>query len=195
MIEAAPRQSEGTGRAPRAPGPDGRGGRRPRGQGGPRCDALASPRGRSGAGRSPPASERAALRRGDRRGQGPARHHEPTSEDATTGRGGRRIVCAACRAEITGESARVEVTGSHEHHFVNPHGHDFVIGCFAWAPGLVPAGPATERYSWFPGLPWRVAVCSACRAHLGWSFGVPTAFHGLILARLRVLEDQSDGTG
>ena len=112
---------------------------------------------------------------------------------ADTSRGRRRaLLCASCRAPITDLNARAEIAGAHEHHFVNPHGYDFHIGCFARAPGLVPLGAATPHFSWFPGAPWRVARCGGCRVHLGWAYGVPVEFFGIILERLtRGEEDES----
>lgn len=107
----------------------------------------------------------------------------------------RRLRCVACSAPITTEAARTEITGAHEHHFVNPHGHDFHIGCFARAPGISPLGAATLHFSWFPGAPWRVGVCSGCRLHLGWAFGVPVEFFGLIVNRLRVDDDDDANDG
>ncbi len=117
----------------------------------------------------------------------------PVQKRARRGRA-RRLLCASCSAPITTLAARTEITGAHEHHFVNPHGHDFHIGCFARAPGVLPLGAATLHFSWFPGAPWRVGVCGGCRLHLGWAYGVPVEFFGLILNRLRP-EPDDDGRG
>ncbi len=107
--------------------------------------------------------------------------------DAEHGPRGRRLCCAGCGATVTHEGERIVMGGAHEHSFRNPAGLAFDIGCFARAPGCVGSGPSTSEHTWFPGYRWQVALCAACRAHLGWHFrsadGAP--FHGLISARLR----------
>jgi hypothetical protein len=86
---------------------------------------------------------------------------------------------------ITTSAARIEMSGSHDHRFVNPHGFQFHIGCFVDAPGCAPVGPESSYWSWFPGYAWRIEACRACGAHLGWLFrGADGLFHGLILDRL-----------
>lgn len=102
---------------------------------------------------------------------------------------GRAVICLACRARITTESARIEVGGQHRHVCVNPSGIPFDIACFATAPGCVPHGPPESHWSWFEGFEWRVALCGACRAHLGWSFHGDGAFHGLIAGRIATAEE------
>jgi hypothetical protein len=94
--------------------------------------------------------------------------------------------CRACGAAITSTDQRIAVKGRHDHVFFNPHGHVFEIGCFARAPGAVPASPPSAEFSWFPGLAWQVAACAACGAHLGWRFHDDrhSGFFGLILDRL-----------
>jgi hypothetical protein len=104
-----------------------------------------------------------------------------TTRDETREREDEVLRCRACEAEITREDERIEMSGAHAHTFVNPHGHVFEIGCFARAPGCAVLGPGSAFFSWFPGYAWRIAVCSQCRTHLGWSFG---DFWGLILPRL-----------
>ena len=110
-------------------------------------------------------------------------------DDAT--RPSRKLLyCAACGAPITNEEARISAAGSHEHHFSNPFGIQFHVGCYSHAPGCSVLGPAQHADSWFPQHLWRIAVCGACNSHLGWCFehavSVETArFYGLILPRLR----------
>ena len=58
--------------------------------------------------------------------------------------------CAACRAEITTRSAQITVAGQFEHHFFNPAGLVFLIGCFAAAPGCHVVGPASTEFLGFP---------------------------------------------
>jgi hypothetical protein len=96
------------------------------------------------------------------------------------------IVCAACGHRITDETYRMAMAGAHEHTFVNPHGIEHHIACFALAPGCAYAGAPESAFSWFPGFTWQVAVCGQCHAHLGWIFrNAGEQFHGLITSALR----------
>jgi len=99
---------------------------------------------------------------------------------------GQYIYCRQCLGIITHEAERIQVDGSHQHVQTNPHGILFEIGCFQRAEGCTSIGQATDEWSWFPGFSWRVAVCCACLAHVGWRFVSPGGahFHGLILDRL-----------
>lgn len=98
----------------------------------------------------------------------------------------RRLRCAACGHAITDRDAAIALQGGHEHHFVNPHGHAFHVGLYDRAPGVVRVGEPVAFYSWFPGLPWQLVACGACRVHLGWAWGDDVGrFYGLILPRLR----------
>jgi hypothetical protein len=45
-------------------------------------------------------------------------------------------------------------------------------------------GPPTAEASWFPGFVWEVALCAACKTHLGWAFHGESDFLGLVLDRL-----------
>lgn len=102
----------------------------------------------------------------------------------------RWLRCAACRAEVARDDARIAATSgsgtAHEHVFVNPAGLRFRLGCFASAPGARPEGERETVWSWFPGHAWQISVCHACGAHLGWSFHAPSGatFWGLILDHL-----------
>ena len=40
------------------------------------------------------------------------------------------ILCRQCHNIITSPTERIEVQGSHQHNFANPHGIVFEIGCF-----------------------------------------------------------------
>jgi len=95
--------------------------------------------------------------------------------------------CRTCGWAVTSEDQRTAVNGRHNHVFFNPHGQVFEIGCFAQAPGAIPASPSSAEFSWFPGLVWQVAVCAACQVPLGWRFRdvQDSGFFGLILDRLR----------
>lgn len=95
------------------------------------------------------------------------------------------LVCAVCNHHITDDDHRIEMSGSHEHTFVNPGGYQFHIGCFNAAPGCVYLGTTETAFSWFPGWSWQLAACARCRAHLGWIYRLAgEQFHGLILAAL-----------
>lgn len=104
----------------------------------------------------------------------------------------RRLCCAACTHAITDRDAAISVQGGHEHHFVNPHGLAFHVGLFDRAPGCILAGSPVAFFSWFPGLPWRLAACGACHVHLGWAWGDGPQFYGLILPRLRDADRDAD---
>lgn len=102
----------------------------------------------------------------------------------------RRLLCAVCSYPITDPSHRIARNGLHQHELTNPHGMVYRIGCFAVAPGCVQVGPATERWSWFPGFAWRIALCHQCQAHLGWGYRSTDGerFFGLILERLTLAQ-------
>ncbi|WP_045218838.1 cereblon family protein [Desulfonatronum thioautotrophicum] len=116
----------------------------------------------------------------------PGRNPSTLSFDAPGEARQSALRCKACGREVTTEDQRIAVNGRHDHVFFNPHGHVFEIGCFAQAPGAVPASPPCAEFSWFPGLAWQVAACANCGAHLGWYFqdGEVEGFFGLILDRL-----------
>ncbi len=98
----------------------------------------------------------------------------------------RRVLCRECLHPITREQDRTEVHGAHQHTFANPSGIVFTIGCFQFADGCGAAGSPSDEFTWFQGYSWRVAVCTACLAHLGWFFSTASgaAFWGLILDHL-----------
>jgi hypothetical protein len=95
------------------------------------------------------------------------------------------IRCRACGRAIARKNARLEIDGRHVHTFVNPTGHEYTVACFAEAPGCTGAGEDEIFWTWFPGFAWRVALCGACGAHVGWSFrGRTSVFWGLIVDRV-----------
>ena len=97
----------------------------------------------------------------------------------------KRLFCAACRHPITHQDERIIVQGGHEHHFTNPHGISYHIGCFREAAGCAAVGEATTEFTWFSGYAWRIAYCAHCHVHLGWRFQSDADyFHGLIVDRL-----------
>lgn len=96
------------------------------------------------------------------------------------------LLCRQCLFGITRESSRISVNGAHCHTLANPHGIVYEIGCFKTAAGCSPSGRPTIEFSWFPPHSWQVALCGACRSHLGWRFSSTenTVFYGLILDRI-----------
>ncbi|BDQ37897.1 hypothetical protein SYK_22570 [Pseudodesulfovibrio nedwellii] len=102
-----------------------------------------------------------------------------TSEDRT------RLLCKACRSRITRQDLGMEVDGSHRHVFFNPHGEVFELGCFASAKNILPTGPRSDEFTWFPGFEWQVIACTGCLTQLGWRYtGQHGGFFGLIVALL-----------
>ena len=93
--------------------------------------------------------------------------------------------CAGCGAAVANDRDRIPLEGAATRAFVNPAGIEFVIAGFRDAPGCAAYGETSPHWSWFPGFVWRIAVCAACGAHLGWSFtSDKDRFYGLILERL-----------
>lgn len=100
-------------------------------------------------------------------------------------RSGRAWRCAACGATIASDADRMLLEGAESRRCVNPAGIEFVIGGFRDASGCVGYGEVTPDFSWFAGYGWQIALCAACKAHLGWSFTAKAdRFYGLILDRL-----------
>jgi hypothetical protein len=96
------------------------------------------------------------------------------------------LTCAQCGNNVARTSDRIEVNGKHEHTFINPMGVIYRIGCFGAAPGTIEVGQPSDEFAWFRGHLWRIAVCSRCTNHLGWSFTSDSAqFYGLVLENLR----------
>jgi hypothetical protein len=96
------------------------------------------------------------------------------------------LVCAYCAHIITSPDDAIAVDGSATHSLTNPAGITFNIGCFREAPGCSTAGEPTSEFTWFPGFMWSYALCSRCRAHMGWRYqSGMTSFFGLILDNLR----------
>lgn len=101
------------------------------------------------------------------------------------GETGGVLVCRACRARITRRDLAMEVDGSHRHVFFNPAGLVFELGCFASAKNVLPTGPRTDEFTWFPGFEWQAVACASCVSQLGWRYTGPKGgFYGLILTAL-----------
>lgn len=97
------------------------------------------------------------------------------------------LLCIGCRAEVTGDRARIDVAGAHRHRFFNPQRVHYAVACFAPAHGCRAVGGQTGRFTWFAGYSWSVALCRRCGMHLGWRFVSPGGGHrffGLIESRL-----------
>ncbi len=116
----------------------------------------------------------------------PDKRPDAAPEEDTQTQAARRVLCRECLHPVTRERDRTEVHGAHQHTFANPSGIVFTIGCFQFADGCGAAGSPSEEFTWFRGFSWRVAVCTACLAHLGWLFSAASgaAFWGLILDHL-----------
>jgi len=106
---------------------------------------------------------------------------------------GKAVRCAYCKTVITYQGNAESMAGKHVHHFTNPGGFEFTIGCYrkAWCRIV---GVPTLEWSWFNGHSWQYALCNQCQEHLGWFFQNTqdkTSFYGLILDRL-IIEDGSN---
>lgn len=91
--------------------------------------------------------------------------------------------CARCGALITTGRHEMAMNGGHEHVVFNPAGMVFRVVCFRDAPGATHQGAASGLFTWFRGYLWRLALCRACDAHLGWRYegsDQPRIFFGLI---------------
>lgn len=114
------------------------------------------------------------------------RRSSPKSVDERVEAGEHPLVCVACGHRISDEDYRIEMSGAHEHTFVNPGGVMHHIGCFVAAPGCIHLGATESAFSWFPGWTWQIAACARCRAHVGWIYrNAGEQFHGLITAAIR----------
>lgn len=98
----------------------------------------------------------------------------------------RWYLCRGCLNRIARPKDERTVQGRHIHLFANPSGIVYEFRCFAQAAGCVLIGSESSEFTWFVGHRWRIAVCGACRVHLGWKFteGLNPGFFGLICDRL-----------
>lgn len=101
------------------------------------------------------------------------------------------VQCGACGFPISSSDQRIDVSGRHDHHCVNPLGYRFHIGCFGEALGCSISGSPAAADSWFPSFRWQYASCSRCAKHLGWYFqdAEDGYFYGLILNRIIIKSD------
>jgi len=100
---------------------------------------------------------------------------------------GELVYCATCSHVIARKADGCAIGGSHSHHFVNPYGIRFHVGCYHEALGCAISGQPTAADSWFPGFVWRLAACAECRTHLGWYFERSGEyFYGLIVDRIQL---------
>ncbi len=107
-----------------------------------------------------------------------------SEETSTTTEEERWLRCYRCESRVTRADNCLEVSGAHEHEFMNPSGVRFRVGCFSAAVGCRPEGERSTVWTWFPGFAWQIELCRSCGAHLGWSFHAATSFYGLVLAHL-----------
>ena len=94
------------------------------------------------------------------------------------------LFCADCGASVTRAHFAIRREGEHEHLCANPAGVVFHVRLFSDAPGAEPLGPATDQATWFPGTTWRMVLCRACEAHLGWVYDGDGVFFGLVKERI-----------
>ncbi|MDX9834146.1 MAG: cereblon family protein [Desulfobulbus sp.] len=131
----------------------------------------------------PPQPER--LSRGSKASpltaQVPASHPDATSRQPDDS----YLLCAACNAVITTPDQAVQIYGRHGRAFFNPAGIAYELRCFRNAPGVSAEGAPTSEFSWFPGCCWQIALCAACRTHLGWLFTGAESFAALISSRIK----------
>jgi len=99
------------------------------------------------------------------------------------------LLCANCSHGIARKSDRIEVNGSFNHHFTNPYGIEYHVGCYRIALGCAISGSRMAADTWFPGFVWQLASCEACGQHLGWYFtNADSDFYGLVLDYVREAE-------
>lgn len=98
--------------------------------------------------------------------------------------------CFRCHHLITHTHQAIEINGQHQHHFVNPAGFAYHIGCFHTAAGCQLSGTPTLDASWFAGCYWNFASCQGCQQHLGWFYQGHSEFYGLILKYL-IIDNES----
>lgn len=111
--------------------------------------------------------------------------HSAGQTETNEGEHSPALICRICRSRITRRDLAMQVDGSHGHVFFNPQGQVFELGCFASAGNILPTGPKTEEFTWFPGFAWQAVACTGCLAQVGWRFtGGDSGFFGLILTAL-----------
>jgi hypothetical protein len=116
-----------------------------------------------------------------------SRSRAPGETDDTALSPARRIRCRTCREAVSQrESVFSPSGGASRHVFANPAGRVFEILTVREA-AIRPWGEPTQEHTWFPGFAWRVGLCAACQAHLGWRFDPVAegpAFFGLITTEI-----------
>jgi|TARA_B100000809_G_scaffold75340_3_gene73073 hypothetical protein len=95
------------------------------------------------------------------------------------------VFCLACSHVLAHAHDRLNIDGSHEHVFSNPHGFTHHFGCYQEALGCAIEGPPVAADSWFPGYLWRLAMCADCGQHIGWLFEHDDYFYGLLVDKIQ----------
>jgi len=118
-----------------------------------------------------------------------------SATEATRGESGARaILCRTCRTRLSDPGAVFPMkTGGATGVFMNPHGFLHEVVTVRRAENIVHLGWPTTDFSWFPGYAWEIALCAACREHVGWRFtpaqeAEPAVFWGL--RRPAIIEDE-----
>src|SRR5262245_27241351 len=120
----------------------------------------------------------------------PAREKErrASSAKAETPRE-RPILCRACETAVSDVRELFSMRArSPIQVFPNPYGQmkEIMTLRASWSLQLV--GEPILEFTWFEGYTWTIAVCAACRSHLGWRYegsDDPTVFYGLLTAAVR----------
>jgi len=95
------------------------------------------------------------------------------------------VFCLACSHVLAHAHDRLNIDGSHEHVFSNPHGITHHFGCYQEALGCAIEGAPVAADSWFPGYLWRLAMCADCGQHIGWLFEHDDHFYGLLVDKIQ----------
>ncbi len=111
------------------------------------------------------------------------------SPDPDQGEGGRAsTVVSAARKSLVGNSPCVSTANTDTCFSTRTAGLRNRLLCLG--ENIIPGGPKTDEFTWFPGYAWQAVGCSGCSSMLGWRyFGKNGGFYGLILSALIEGED------
>ena len=113
---------------------------------------------------------------------------QPSRDQGLLAQKDRPLSCRSCGNPVA--NARDVFPADSPGIYANPHGRVFEILTVSAAWGLTLWGEPTLEHTWFAGYAWRVAFCSRCARHLGWSYEAarpgldPGRFFGLLRAEL-----------
>ncbi len=76
--------------------------------------------------------------------------------------------------EITRRELAMRIDGKHRHVFsTRTAGLRNRLLCLG--ENIIPGGPKTDEFTWFPGYAWQAVGCSGCSSMLGWRYFGKTA--------------------